>query len=195
MRRFPALLALLGLVIILLVCAPVLRLRLGFADASNDPPSTHTYKSYKMLAEGFGPGFNGPLFLVAQSQSAADRAALDRLATALSAVSGVAAVQTQPAQPADAGPIIVVTQVIPTTAPQAPATADLIDHLRDTIIPQYTQGTTLKVYVGGFTATFIDFAAMTSAKLPGCCSPSWDSVSCCSCSPSAACSSRRSQRC
>jgi uncharacterized membrane protein YdfJ with MMPL/SSD domain len=60
----------------LVVSAPVLHLRLGFADASNDPASSTTYKAYEMLAEGFGPGFNGPLFLVAQTGSAADRAAL-----------------------------------------------------------------------------------------------------------------------
>ena len=46
---------------------PVLHLRLGASDASNDPPSSHTYKAYEMLAEGFGPGFNGPLLLVAQT--------------------------------------------------------------------------------------------------------------------------------
>ena len=165
--RFPALLASLGLAVMLVVSVPVLDLRLGFADASNDPPSSHTYNAYEMLAEGFGPGFNGPLFLVAQTRSAADRAALDRLDNALRAVPGVAAVQTSPA-PATPGsdPTIEVTQVIPTTAPEDPATATLIDQLRGTVIPRYTQGTTLRVYIGGLTATFADFAATTSAKLP-----------------------------
>ncbi|ACU72652.1 MMPL domain protein [Catenulispora acidiphila DSM 44928] len=170
--RFPAVLASLGVAVMLAVSAPVLHLRLGFSDASNDPTSTHTHKAYEMLAEGFGPGFNGPLLLVAQTQSAADRAALDRLDHALAAVPGVAAVQTSPAQtsPAQtasgAGPTIEVTQVLPTTAPEDKATSKLIDHLRDTVIPRYTQGTTLRVHVGGLTATFIDFAAVTSAKLP-----------------------------
>jgi RND superfamily putative drug exporter len=165
-RRFPALLLVLGLAIILVFSAPVLKLRLGFADASNDPPSTHTYKSYKMLADGFGPGFNGPLFLVARSQSAADRTALENLNSELGSVPGVAAVQSQPVPPGEAGPAILVTQVIPATAPQDPATADLMTHLRDTVIPRYTQGTTLQVYIGGFTATFADFASVTSDKLP-----------------------------
>ena len=120
-----------------------------------------------MLAEGFGPGFNGPLLLVAQAQSAADRAALGRLDRALTAVPGVAAVQAGPVQTGPAGgPAVEVTQVIPTTAPEAQATSALITHLRDTVIPRYTHGTTLRVYVGGLTATFDDFAAVTSAKLP-----------------------------
>src|SRR6185437_209930 len=147
--------------------APVAHLRLGFADSSNDPASSTTYKAYEMLAGGFGPGFSGPLFLVAQTQSGADRAALGRLDRALAAVPGVSAVQAGPASagPAD-GPAVEVTQVLPASAPEAPATAALITRLRGTVIPGYTRGTTLRVYVGGVTATFTDLAAVTSAKLP-----------------------------
>ena len=168
-QRFPAVLAAAGLVLMIVVSAPVLHLRLGFADNSNDPASSTTYKAYEMLAEGFGPGFNGPLFLVAQAGSAADRTALGQLDRALTAVPGVAAVQAGPA-PAQAnsstGPAVEVTQVLPTTAPEDPATATLIAQLRNTVIPRYTHGTTLRVYVGGATATFTDLAAVTSAKLP-----------------------------
>ena len=77
--RYPAVLAAVAVAVMIVVSLPVLHLRLGFADASNDPPSTSSHKAYEMLADGFGPGFNGPLFLVAQTQSAADRAALGRL--------------------------------------------------------------------------------------------------------------------
>ena len=165
--RFPAVLAAAGLAVMIVVSAPVLHLRLGFADASNDPTSSTTYKAYEMLAEGFGPGFNGPLLLVAQTGSAADRAALDRLDHALTTVPGVAAVQTGPARTRpSAGPAVEVTQVLPTTAPEAQATSTLITQLRNTVIPRYTRGTTLRVYVGGLTATFDDFAASTSANLP-----------------------------
>jgi RND superfamily putative drug exporter len=121
-----------------------------------------------MLADGFGPGFSGPLFVVAQPQSAGDQAALDRLDRALATVPGVAAVQVGPAQagPARTGPAVEVTQVIPATAPEAQATSTLITQLRNTVIPRYTQGTTLRVYVGGLTATLDDFASVTTAKLP-----------------------------
>ncbi|GAA1261437.1 MMPL family transporter [Kitasatospora nipponensis] len=165
--RFAAVFVSLGLAVMVVLSAPVLHLRLGFADASNDPTSTHTYKSYDMLAKGFGPGFNGPLLLVARTQSLADRAALDQLDQALGAVPGVAAVQTAPARTdSGTGPAIEVTQVFPTTAPQAPATSALIDRLRTTVVPHYTNGTTLQVHVGGLTATFDDLAATTSDKLP-----------------------------
>jgi RND superfamily putative drug exporter len=59
-----------------------------------------------------------------------------------------------------------VTQVLPTTAPEVQATSTLITQLRNTVIPRYTHGTTLQVYVGGVTATFADLAGVTSAKLP-----------------------------
>jgi RND superfamily putative drug exporter len=160
--RFPGVLAAAGLAVLLAAGAPVLHLRLGFDDNSNDPASSTTYQAYEMLAEGFGPGFNGPLFLVAQVQSAADRAALGRLDRALAAVPGVAAVQAGPQD----GAAVAVTQVLPATAPQAPATAALIDRLRHDVIPRYTSGSTLRVYVGGVTATFTDLAAVTGAKLP-----------------------------
>jgi RND superfamily putative drug exporter len=165
--RFAPLLAVLGLATTLAVSAPVLHLKLGFDDASNDPSSSTTHKAYEMLADGFGPGFNGPLFLVARLQSQDDRAALGRLDHALAAVPGVAAVQSSPALGGRyAGPAIEVTQVLPTTAPQAAATSTLINRLRDSVLPQYTHGTTLQVYVGGLTASMDDFAAMTNAKLP-----------------------------
>jgi RND superfamily putative drug exporter len=166
--RFPAVIAAAGLAVMIVVSVPVWHLRLGFSDASNDPSSSTTYKAYEMLAEGFGPGFNGPLLLVAQPRSATDRRALDGLDRALAAVPGVAAVQVEPpaSRPAAGGPAVEVTQVIPTTAPEAQATSTLITQLRSTVIPRYTRGTTLQVFVGGLAPTFDDFAAVTTAKLP-----------------------------
>jgi len=165
--RFPAVLAAAAVAVMVVVSVPVLHLRLGASDASNDPRSSHTYKAYEMLAEGFGPGFSGPLLLVAETRSAADRAALGRLDRALAAVPGVAAVKAGPAHGRlSAGPTVEVTQVIPATAPESRATSSLIAQLRNTVIPRYTHGTTLRLYVGGLTATFDDLAAVTSARLP-----------------------------
>jgi putative drug exporter of the RND superfamily len=165
--RFPAILAAAAIAVMVVASLPGLHLRLGFADASNDPASATSYRAYAMLADGFGPGFNGPLLLVAQTQSAADRAALDRLDRALTAVPGVAAVQAGPVQAGSGvGSAVEVTQLLPATAPETQATSNLIKQLRNSVIPRYTHGTTLRVYVGGLTATFDDFAAVTSAKLP-----------------------------
>jgi RND superfamily putative drug exporter len=161
--RRPVVLAAAAAVLMLTLASPVLALRLGLSDAGNDPAGTTTRKAYDLLAAGFGPGSNGPLLLVAETGSGADRAALTRLAQDLHSVPGVAAVVPFPSAP---GAKVAVVQVIPTTAPQDARTSTLITHLRKDVIPQAERGTTLRVYVGGSTAIFDDFAAIISAKLP-----------------------------
>ena len=52
-----------GLTVVLLLAAPLFGMRLGQTDASQNPTSSTLRRSYDLLAEGFGPGFNGPLIL------------------------------------------------------------------------------------------------------------------------------------
>jgi RND superfamily putative drug exporter len=56
--------------------------------------------------------------------------------------------------------------VIPTTAPAADSTTDLVNDLRASVIPKADKGTTLTTYVGGQTASYIDLASRISDKLP-----------------------------
>ena len=161
--RRPALVAVVAAILMLALTAPFLSLRLGLSDAGNDPASSSTRKAYDLLAEGFGPGSNGPLLLVAEKSSEADDAALRRLSQELENVPGVAEVVSYPST-AGAGTAIVV--VVPTTAPQDPRTGDLITHLRTQVIPDAERGTALEVLVGGATAITADFASVIMAKLP-----------------------------
>ena len=71
----PRALAAAAAVVMLALAVPVLHLRLGISDQGNDPASSTTRKAYDLLADGFGPGFNGPLVLVAQPGSARRRGA------------------------------------------------------------------------------------------------------------------------
>jgi len=162
-RRHPRPLAAAALVVMVVLAIPVFSLRLGLSDSGNDPASSTTRKAYDLLAAGFGPGFNGPLELVAQTPTPADATALAGLVTTLHTVPGVAAVIAAPTQP---GASLAVVTVVPTSAPQDVATSDLITHLRTDVIPSATKGTTLRVYVGGATAIFTDFAAVIAGKLP-----------------------------
>src|SRR5258707_6019638 len=82
-ERRPAILAVAAAAVMLVLAIPVLSLRLGSSDQGNDPSSTTTRQAYDLLADGFGPGFNGPLLLVAQTSSAADLAALRTLQAGL----------------------------------------------------------------------------------------------------------------
>jgi RND superfamily putative drug exporter len=159
-QRRPAPLAAAAAVVMLVLAVPLLSLRLGTSDAANDPTSTTTHQAYELLADGFGPGFNGPLQLVGTTTSPADSAAFTRLAGTLKAVPGIAAVSAP--VPGDGASLI---SVIPATSPEAKATSTLISQLRGTVIPAAEHGTTLRVYVGGVTAVNGDFAAVVASKL------------------------------
>jgi putative drug exporter of the RND superfamily len=160
-QRRPGILAAAAIAVMLVLAIPVLSLRLGSSDQGNDPSSSTTRQAYDLLARGFGPGFNGPLLLVAQTRTGADVAALHTLEATLPRVPDVAAVTPVAAR---AGTEVI--QVIPRSSPEDKATSDLVAALRGGTIPAVEHGTTLHVYVGGITATFADFASFAGAKLP-----------------------------
>ena len=161
--RRSVILMLCAVALMLVLASPYVALRLGLSDAGNDPAGTTTRKAYDMLAAAFGPGFNGPLMLVAQTGSSADQAALLRLEGALAKQPGVAAVVPFPSRP---GARVAIVDVFPTTSPQDVKTSQLITDLRETVVPPFEHGTTLRVYVGGPTAIFDDFATVIAGKLP-----------------------------
>lgn len=159
----PKTLGLLGLVVVTALALPTLSLRLGAADDGNLPASSTNRQAYDMIAHGFGPGVNGPLVLAVQAPAAADRAAAAKLVTTLRQVDGVASANAAPMRE---GQTVGAISVVPTTSPQSAATSDLIDHLRAEVVPRAEQGTSMKVYVGGVTASNDDFASVLTAKLP-----------------------------
>jgi RND superfamily putative drug exporter len=165
-KRRPILPALVALLIVVLVALPFFSLRLGSSDQGNDPVGTTTRQAYDLLAQGFGPGFNGPLQLVTQNNGPADTAALDRLASAVKTQPDVSTVVTPVSLPTKDGRTVSLIIVYPDSSPQAAATTTLIDHLRQSTIPAAVGGSDLQVYVGGNTAIFVDFARVLTSKLP-----------------------------
>jgi RND superfamily putative drug exporter len=161
--RRPAVLAPVALVVIGALVIPTLSLRLGSSDQGNDSTSSTTRKAYDLLATGFGPGFNGPLQLVAELHTPQDGQALAALAGTLRTTAGIAAAREAPAPPTARVGIIFV---YPTTSPQDKATSDLIRRLRTQVVPAAEAGSQLHVYVGGQTAIFDDFAGVLVGKLP-----------------------------
>ncbi|MFI5958498.1 MMPL family transporter [Cryptosporangium sp. NPDC051539] len=162
-ERRPRMLAGIAVLLIAVLSVPTLSLRLGSSDQGNDPADSTTRKAYDLLADGFGPGSNGPLQLVAELKSPGDTAALNELVERVRKEDGVAAVVALPTQPgADVG----IVQVIPTTSPQSEETSNLITHLREDVVPDIEEGNTIQVYVGGSTAIFDDFADVLTGKLP-----------------------------
>jgi RND superfamily putative drug exporter len=160
----PWLAAGLGTLVLLLLAAPFSGLRLGQPDDGNDGKDTTTRQAYDKLAEGFGPGFNGPLVLAASVPAGADgKSTLDRVEQAVAADPGVAAVA--PPRFND-GRDAATISVVPKTSPQDERTTQLVERLRDTIIPRAVDGSGVAVHVGGATATFQDLADKIASRLP-----------------------------
>ncbi|WP_338484253.1 MMPL family transporter [Streptomyces sp. SCSIO 75703] len=162
-ERRPRLLGALALVVVTVLALPTLGLRLGTSDQGNDPQRTTTRQAYDLLADGFGPGVNGPLTLVTEVHGAEDRLALDNLGASLRATDGVAAVT--PVTYNASGDTAHLA-VVPTSAPQSEATSHLVDRLRGDVLPRAETGTSLDVHVGGVTAGYDDFADVIVGKLP-----------------------------
>jgi len=163
----PVLPAVVALFIVVLIALPFFSLRLGSSDQGNDPVGSTTRQAYDLLANGFGPGFNGPLLLVTQNNGPADQAVLDRLAAAVEKQPGVVNRKIVPLTlPEKNGKQVALLTVYPTSSPEAAATTELIDHLRQSTIPAVVAGTGVTVFVGGNTAIFVDFARVLSSKLP-----------------------------
>ncbi|NGO72912.1 MMPL family transporter [Streptomyces boncukensis] len=156
-RPLPALLA--AVVALLALSAPALDLRLGFADAGNDPRSTTSRQAYDLMAEGFGPGFSGPLVVVSQGDAEAAQA----LRATLTRTDGVAT--ATPPLPSRDGDVATVL-AFPTTAPQDEGTADLVHSLRDDVLPRLSEQTGADYLVGGPTAATQDFADSVADRMP-----------------------------
>ena len=178
-QRKPWSIAVVSALVMLVIAAPATALRLGSSDASNDPANQTTHRAYELLAQGFGQGFNGPLLVVAKipnpSKEAAEQGVLlvatphsgktpvEELRGAIAATPGV--VSVAPAKINPAGNVATIT-VYPQASPQAYATTQLVERLREKVVPPLVKRTGMAVYVGGVTAGAVDFATTLGHKLP-----------------------------
>src|SRR5262249_29968402 len=156
-------LAAISLLVMVLFLIPLLGLRLDNSDAGNDPTNTSTYKAFNLLADGFGPGFNGPLLIATELPSPDKTAELPAIRAALAQTPGIVAVA--PPQVGPSGKIAVI-RAYPASAPQDQATTDLVNHLRHDVLPPLDKRLGVTPLVGGFTAGSIDFSNVMASKLP-----------------------------
>ena len=151
-----------ALIVVAVFALPVFTLRLGLDDAGSDPSGSTTRQAYTALVKGFGPGFSGPLQLVAELKTAADATTFDTLVQKLATEPGVVSAGTPRVSPNGQ---VAVANLIPASSPQATQTTDLVNRLRKTVLPQQEAGTGVHVLVGGSTAGQVDFAHKLSSKL------------------------------
>jgi putative drug exporter of the RND superfamily len=181
--RRPVISALAALAILIPLAIPLLSLTLGQKDTAALSTSTTARRAYDLISDNFGPGTNGPLLVAvslgspaqapsssssasSQGSSGSDPRASDpRLQTLEKDVSqtpGVAAVS--PVQIDQAGTTAYFNAVA-TTGPAEQATANLVNKLRSSVIPETEKGTNMRAYVGGSTASNVDLASEISSKL------------------------------
>src|SRR5919197_3546738 len=161
--RHPWTAAVAGLAIMLVLAVPALSMRPGSSDAGNDPAGKTTRKAYDLLAQGFGKGFNGPLVVAAELPQAGDKVAGGQIQNTLRSTPDVASVAPPRVSPSGR---TVVFSVYPRSAPEAKATTDLVNQLRDHRVPPVERSTGADVLVGGPTAAQIDVTHVLAGKLP-----------------------------
>jgi RND superfamily putative drug exporter len=135
--------------------------RLGAADQGTQPKEQTARRAYDLLAEGFGPGFNGPIPIVVDVNG--DQQAPERIYDRVRGLPGVASVDKP--QLNDEGTVGIVF-VTPSSAPQDEETDQLVDRLRDDVVPAATAGGGAVAYVSGQTAAFKDIADQIMQRMP-----------------------------
>jgi putative drug exporter of the RND superfamily len=148
-------------IFLLALTAPVLGLRLGFPDAGTLPDTRTERRAYDLVAEGFGPGINGPLIVAVDISK--DPSVVEPLLDAVTADEGIAAV-APPEVNAEAG--VATLLAFPTTAPQDDATLDTIERLRAEVFPPVLDESPARAHVGGSTASFADIGDQVTDRLP-----------------------------
>jgi RND superfamily putative drug exporter len=151
-------------VVLAVLAIPVLSMRLGFPDAGNDPSGTTTRQAYDLVADAYGPGTNGPFWVVLENRDGAVGAGLaGRVADAAAATPGVADVSPPVFNTDNELAVLVLT---PTTSPQDERTSELLSRLRTTTLPGSLGDSGVEAYVTGGTALSDDVATQLQQRMP-----------------------------
>jgi RND superfamily putative drug exporter len=149
--------------LLLAVAAPALDMRLGFPDAGNDATDTMTRQAYDLNTEGFGPGTNGPLVIAAELPADGDTSGVEALAKRLRTEEGIDFVAgPQISTDSDAA----LLTAIPTTSPQDEETEELVNRLRDDVVPETLAGTGVNAEIGGVTPALEDQSEYMTDRMP-----------------------------
>ena len=135
--------------------------RLGASDQGTQPTDQTARRAYDLLAEGFGPGFNGPIPIVVDVNG--DQEAAQRVYDGVQGLEGVDSAGEPQFNDAKTVALVFVT---PTSAPQDEETGQLVDRLRDDVVPAAVEGGDAVAYVSGLNAAFKDIADRIYERLP-----------------------------
>jgi RND superfamily putative drug exporter len=157
--RYAAVYAIGATVVLLALAAPVLALRVGTPDEGTLPENRTERRAYDLVADGFGPGINGPLVIAVDISQ--DASVVGPLVNAVKADKGIAAVM-----PAEVNAGVATVIAFPTTGPQDDATMDTVKRLRTEVFPAVIGQSPAKAHIGGQTATLADVGDRVNDRLP-----------------------------
>jgi putative drug exporter of the RND superfamily len=150
-----------GLLLVVALASTSALVRLGASDQGTQPTAQTARRAYDLLAEGFGAGFNGPIPIVVDVNG--DEQAPQRIYERVRNLEGVASA----GEPQFNDPkTVALVFVTPDSAPQDEETEQLVDRLRNDVIPAATGGGDSVAYVSGLTAAFADIADRIMERLP-----------------------------
>jgi len=179
LQKAPWLTGLLALALVVLLAIPAFSIRQGFPDNGSAAPGSTARIGYDLMSKGFGPGVNGPFFVAVVLPLPLDDTALTTTVEALAATDGVASTipnrEMLPlyktatiggkSSPFSQNGLVTSVLVQPTTAPDDPATNELLNRLR-TSTTEAIAPTGAAIYVGGTQAVTQDFTNVLISVLP-----------------------------
>ncbi|MEG9225811.1 MMPL family transporter [Aeromicrobium sp. Sec7.5] len=162
--RFPKTAIVLIVVGLAITTIPAPDLRLALPTNGSAPHDSTQRQAFDLIDEHFGPGFNGPLLVTADLITSTDPlGVVEDVTSDIRRLDGVSAIGLSTPNPTgDTG----VIQVFPTSGPDAEATHDLVDRLRE-LAPGWEEEHGVSVQVTGLTAGGIDISdRLESALVP-----------------------------
>jgi len=182
--KVPVASALVALIALLVIALPSLSMRLGPADAADSPSSSTEFKANQIVSNAFGPGFTNPFLGVIEvsgNKTSSDSQVVDDVSTLLAdiaATKDVAQVSPSPdslTNPATSDAIterifnddgnVAIVSVTADSNPKSERTPDLVDNLRDKVIPDATSETDLDMLIGGTSASYVDLDDRITSRL------------------------------
>jgi putative drug exporter of the RND superfamily len=163
-QRRPAMAAAASLAFLLVVAAPALQMQLGMADATTRTDDDTTRRAHELVAEHVSPGANGPLLLAVALPDDTDPGG--PLTTLTDLLAGHPSVDAVLPAILNSDGTTAMVQVVPFTGPQALETVQLVNDLRETVLPHYELDTGANVLVSGVVAAGVDFAQINATMLP-----------------------------
>ena len=159
----PWLYAIAATTLLVVLAIPAFTMNLGFPTAAANPSDYQTRQAYDLLSEGFGDGFNNPLLIVLDNSNGIDQSTLDAVSADVQKVQGV--VQVAPPFTNEAGDTAVIN-IVPTGDANSSEVEDVVKELRNTTLPAAVADSGTNAYVGGGTASFLDFSNKMVERTP-----------------------------